>query len=106
MGFAVDERDHLVAVSIHPSRVASAGDLLSSTSRSEPRFAVRTILDPPYRATLRGCASSSSVSGVARRRASRESPAGAVQTALAALAPTQRALIEGAFFEGYTHREL
>jgi RNA polymerase sigma-70 factor (ECF subfamily) len=32
--------------------------------------------------------------------------AGAVQTALAALAPTQRALIEGAFFEGYTHREL
>jgi RNA polymerase sigma-70 factor (ECF subfamily) len=32
--------------------------------------------------------------------------AGAVQIALAALAPTQRALIEGAFFEGYTHREL
>jgi RNA polymerase sigma-70 factor, ECF subfamily len=32
--------------------------------------------------------------------------AGAVQTALAALAPKQRALIEAAFFEGYTHREL
>jgi RNA polymerase sigma-70 factor (ECF subfamily) len=32
--------------------------------------------------------------------------AGAVQTALAALAPRQRALIEAAFFEGYTHREL
>jgi RNA polymerase sigma-70 factor (ECF subfamily) len=34
------------------------------------------------------------------------STAGAVRTALAALAPTQRALIEGAFFDGYTHREL
>jgi len=32
--------------------------------------------------------------------------AGAVQTALAALAPRQRALIEAAFFEGYTHSEL
>jgi RNA polymerase sigma-70 factor (ECF subfamily) len=32
--------------------------------------------------------------------------AAAMQTALAALAPAQRALIEGAFFEGYTHREL
>jgi RNA polymerase sigma-70 factor (ECF subfamily) len=32
--------------------------------------------------------------------------AGAVQTALATLAPMQRALIEAAFFEGYTHREL
>jgi RNA polymerase sigma-70 factor, ECF subfamily len=32
--------------------------------------------------------------------------AGAVQTALAALAPRQRVLIEAAFFEGYTHREL
>lgn len=32
--------------------------------------------------------------------------AGAVQTALATLAPRQRALIEAAFFEGYTHREL
>jgi RNA polymerase sigma-70 factor, ECF subfamily len=32
--------------------------------------------------------------------------AGAVRTALATLAPTQRALIEAAFFEGYTHSEL
>jgi len=32
--------------------------------------------------------------------------AGAVQTALAALTPPQRALIEAAFFEGYTHSEL
>lgn len=32
--------------------------------------------------------------------------AGAVQTALAALSPTQRVLIEAAFFEGYTHSEL
>ena len=32
--------------------------------------------------------------------------AGAVRTALAALAPAQRALIEAAFFEGYTHSEL
>ncbi len=32
--------------------------------------------------------------------------AGAVQTALAALTPAQRALIEAAFFEGYTHSEL
>jgi RNA polymerase sigma-70 factor, ECF subfamily len=32
--------------------------------------------------------------------------AGAVQTALAALAPVQRTLIEAAFFEGYTHSEL
>jgi RNA polymerase sigma-70 factor, ECF subfamily len=32
--------------------------------------------------------------------------AGAVQTALAALTPTQRSLIEAAFFEGYTHSEL
>jgi RNA polymerase sigma-70 factor (ECF subfamily) len=32
--------------------------------------------------------------------------AGAVRTALAALTPAQRALIEAAFFEGYTHSEL
>jgi RNA polymerase sigma factor (sigma-70 family) len=32
--------------------------------------------------------------------------AGAVRTALAALTPTQRALIEAAYFEGYTHSEL
>lgn len=32
--------------------------------------------------------------------------AGAVRTALATLAPVQRALIEAAFFEGYTHSEL
>jgi RNA polymerase sigma-70 factor, ECF subfamily len=32
--------------------------------------------------------------------------AGAVQTALASLTPAQRALIEAAFFEGYTHSEL
>ncbi len=32
--------------------------------------------------------------------------AGVVRTALAALAPAQRALIEAAFFEGYTHSEL
>ncbi len=32
--------------------------------------------------------------------------AGAVRTALATLAPAQRALIEAAFFEGYTHSEL
>jgi RNA polymerase sigma-70 factor, ECF subfamily len=32
--------------------------------------------------------------------------AGAVRMALAALAPAQRALIEAAFFEGYTHSEL
>ena len=32
--------------------------------------------------------------------------AGAVRTALATLAPSQRALIEAAFFEGYTHSEL
>ena len=32
--------------------------------------------------------------------------AGAVQTALPTLAPMQRALIEAAYFEGYTHREL
>ena len=32
--------------------------------------------------------------------------AGTVRTALAALAPAQRALIEAAFFEGYTHSEL
>jgi RNA polymerase sigma-70 factor (ECF subfamily) len=32
--------------------------------------------------------------------------AGAVRTALAALSPEQRALIEAAFFEGYTHSEL
>jgi RNA polymerase sigma-70 factor (ECF subfamily) len=32
--------------------------------------------------------------------------AGAVRTALAALTPPQRALIEAAFFEGYTHSEL
>lgn len=32
--------------------------------------------------------------------------AGAVRTALATLAPTQRVLIEAAFFEGYTHSEL
>ena len=32
--------------------------------------------------------------------------AGAVQMALAALTPPQRALIEAAFFEGYTHSEL
>jgi RNA polymerase sigma-70 factor (ECF subfamily) len=32
--------------------------------------------------------------------------AGAVQAALAALTPEQRALIEAAFFEGYTHSEL
>jgi RNA polymerase sigma-70 factor (ECF subfamily) len=32
--------------------------------------------------------------------------AGAVRTALAGLTPAQRALIEGAFFEGYTHAEL
>jgi RNA polymerase sigma-70 factor (ECF subfamily) len=32
--------------------------------------------------------------------------AGAVRTALAILTPEQRALIEGAFFEGYTHSEL
>jgi RNA polymerase sigma-70 factor (ECF subfamily) len=29
-----------------------------------------------------------------------------VRTALAALAPSQRELIEAAFFEGYTHSEL
>lgn len=34
------------------------------------------------------------------------STAGAVRTALAALTPEQRALIEAAFFEGYTHSEL
>ena len=32
--------------------------------------------------------------------------AGAVRTALATLTPEQRALIEAAFFEGYTHTEL
>jgi RNA polymerase sigma-70 factor (ECF subfamily) len=32
--------------------------------------------------------------------------AGAVRTALAALTPAQRALIEAAYFEGYTHSEL
>ena len=32
--------------------------------------------------------------------------AGAVRTALASLTPAQRALIEAAFFEGYTHNEL
>jgi RNA polymerase sigma-70 factor, ECF subfamily len=32
--------------------------------------------------------------------------AGAVRTALATLTPEQRALIEAAFFEGYTHSEL
>jgi RNA polymerase sigma-70 factor, ECF subfamily len=32
--------------------------------------------------------------------------AGAVRTALATLTPAQRALIEAAFFEGYTHTEL
>jgi RNA polymerase sigma-70 factor (ECF subfamily) len=32
--------------------------------------------------------------------------ASAVRTALAALAPSQRELIEAAFFEGYTHSEL
>lgn len=32
--------------------------------------------------------------------------AGAVRTALAILTPAQRALIEAAFFEGYTHSEL
>ena len=32
--------------------------------------------------------------------------AGAVRTALATLTPAQRALIEAAFFEGYTHSEL
>jgi RNA polymerase sigma-70 factor, ECF subfamily len=32
--------------------------------------------------------------------------AGAVRTALATLTPPQRALIEAAFFEGYTHSEL
>jgi len=32
--------------------------------------------------------------------------ASAVRTALASLAPEQRALIEAAFFEGYTHSEL
>jgi RNA polymerase sigma-70 factor (ECF subfamily) len=32
--------------------------------------------------------------------------AGAVRTALLTLAPSQRALIEAAFFEGYTHSEL
>jgi len=32
--------------------------------------------------------------------------AGAVRTALATLTPDQRALIEAAFFEGYTHSEL
>ena len=32
--------------------------------------------------------------------------AGAGRTALAALTPPQRALIEAAFFEGYTHSEL
>ncbi len=32
--------------------------------------------------------------------------AGAVRTALASLTPAQRALIEAAFFEGYTHTEL
>ena len=32
--------------------------------------------------------------------------AGAVRTALSALSPEQRALIEAAFFEGYTHSEL
>ena len=32
--------------------------------------------------------------------------AGAVRTAMDALTPEQRALIEAAFFEGYTHTEL
>ena len=32
--------------------------------------------------------------------------AGALRTALAALTPAQRTLIEAAYFEGYTHREL
>jgi RNA polymerase sigma-70 factor, ECF subfamily len=32
--------------------------------------------------------------------------AGAVRTALAALTPAQRTLIEAAYFEGYTHSEL
>jgi RNA polymerase sigma-70 factor (ECF subfamily) len=35
-----------------------------------------------------------------------QTTAGAVRTALASLTPAQRALIEGAFFEGYTHTEL
>jgi RNA polymerase sigma-70 factor (ECF subfamily) len=35
-----------------------------------------------------------------------ETTAGAVRTALATLMPEQRALIEAAFFEGYTHSEL
>jgi RNA polymerase sigma-70 factor, ECF subfamily len=36
----------------------------------------------------------------------RQPIAGAVRTALATLTPEQRALIEAAFFEGYTHSEL
>ncbi len=36
----------------------------------------------------------------------RRATAGAVRTALANLTPAQRALIEAAFFEGYTHSEL
>ena len=35
-----------------------------------------------------------------------DTTAGAVRTALATLTPAQRELIEAAFFEGYTHREL